>query len=89
VYNGLTARLDANILAIDYRGFADSEGHPTVQGVSRDARTAWNYLIAQGTKPEDILIMGHSLGTAIASLLSAELGNEGINPRGLVLMSVS
>ncbi len=76
-------------MAVDYRGFGDSEGHPTVQGVSKDARAAWDYLIRRGAKPEDILILGHSLGTAIAGLLTAELGKEGIRPRGTVLASVS
>ena len=88
LYTAYTARLSANVLAIDYRGFGDSEGHPTVQGVSMDARAGWDYLIEQGARPEDILIIGHSLGTAIAGLLAAELGKDGIQPRGLVLMSV-
>ncbi|KAF9465977.1 Alpha/Beta hydrolase protein [Collybia nuda] len=87
LYTAFTSRLGSNVLAIDYRGFADSEGQPTVDGVAQDARTGWNYLIESGARPEDILIVGHSLGTAIAGLLSAELGNEGISPRGLVLMS--
>lgn len=88
LYTAFTSRLNSNILAIDYRGFGDSEGQPTVDGVAQDARTGWNYLVENGARPEDILIVGHSLGTAIAGLLSAELGNEGITPRGLVLMSV-
>ncbi|KAF9044296.1 Alpha/Beta hydrolase protein [Panaeolus papilionaceus] len=87
LYSSFTSRLNANVLAIDYRGFGDSEGHPTVAGVSKDARAGWDYLIQQGAKPEDILILGHSLGTAIGGLLSAELGREGIHPRGTVLMS--
>ncbi|KIJ98232.1 hypothetical protein K443DRAFT_680949 [Laccaria amethystina LaAM-08-1] len=87
LYTAYTARLSANVLAIDYRGFGDSEGHPTVQGVSKDARAGWDYLVEQGARPEDVLIIGHSLGTAIAGLLAAELGKDGIQPRGLVLMS--
>ncbi|KAF8875788.1 Alpha/Beta hydrolase protein [Infundibulicybe gibba] len=87
VYSALTARLDANVLAIDYRGFGDSGGHPTIEGVSRDARAGWNYLMQQGSKPEDVLIIGHSLGTAIAGLLAAQLAKDGIQPRGVVLMS--
>ncbi|KAF8960834.1 Alpha/Beta hydrolase protein [Flammula alnicola] len=87
LYTAFTARLKANVFVIDYRGFGDSEGHPTVHGVSKDARAAWDYLMSQGAKPEDVLILGHSLGTAIAGLLSAELGREGIHPRGTVLMS--
>ncbi|KAF8900673.1 Alpha/Beta hydrolase protein [Gymnopilus junonius] len=87
LYTAFTSRLAANVLAIDYRGFGDSEGHPTVQGVGKDAKAGWDYLISQGAKPEDVLIVGHSLGTAIAGLLAAELGREGIHPRGTVLMS--
>ncbi|KAF8623246.1 hypothetical protein AX17_007492 [Amanita inopinata Kibby_2008] len=87
VYKGMTSRLGVNVLAIDYRGFGDSDGHPTVQGVRMDARAAWDYLIEQGARPQDILIVGHSLGTAVAGLLAAELGREGIEPRGTILMS--
>jgi len=74
-------------MVIDYRGFGDSEGYPSVGGVSMDARAGWDFLIGEGAKPEDVLIMGHSLGTAIAGLLAAELGREGVQPRGTVLMS--
>ena len=88
LYTAFTSRLDANVLAVDYRGFGDSQGYPTVQGVGWDARAAWNFLIDQGAKPENVLIVGHSLGTAIAGLLASQLGAEGIHPRGTVLMSV-
>ncbi|KAF9556885.1 alpha/beta-hydrolase [Agrocybe pediades] len=87
VYTALTSRLNANIMAVDYRGYGDSEGHPTVHGVGQDARAAWDYLMSQGAKPEDVLILGHSLGTAIAGLLSSELSREGIHARGTVLLS--
>ncbi|KAF6742569.1 Alpha/Beta hydrolase protein [Ephemerocybe angulata] len=87
LYSSLTARLGANILAIDYRGFGDSSGHPTVQGVGRDARAGFDYLVQQGAKPQDILIIGHSLGTAVAGLLASELGRENVHFRGVVLMS--
>ena len=88
IYTALTSRLNVNIMVIDYRGFGDSEGYPSVAGVSLDARAGWDFLINEGAKPEDVLIMGHSLGTAIAGLLAAELGREGVQPRGTVLMSV-
>jgi len=88
LYAAFSSRLNSNVLAIDYRGFGDSEGHPTLEGVSRDARAGWDYLIKAGARPQDIVIVGHSLGTAVAGLLSAELGKANINPRGLVLMSV-
>lgn len=86
-YKTFTSRLSVNVLAVDYRGFADSTGYPTESGVVRDARAAWDWLISQGTKGEDILIVGHSLGTGIGGRLAADLSDEGIKYRGLVLMS--
>ncbi|KAG6864724.1 hypothetical protein C0991_007642 [Blastosporella zonata] len=45
-----------------------------------DARTAWDWLtLEMGAKAGDVVIVGHSLGTAIAALLSAQLGREGVN----------
>lgn len=87
LYSGFTSRLDANVLAIDYRGFGDSPGTPTEDGLSLDARAAWDWLIAQGASPHDILIVGHSLGTAVASGLSVGLSEDGVKFRGTVLMS--
>ena len=88
IYTALTSRLNVNIMVIDYRGFGDSEGYPSVEGVSMDARAGWDFLMGEGATPEDVLIMGHSLGTAITGLLAAELGREGVKHRGTVLMSV-
>lgn len=34
-----------NVVAIDYRGFGDSTGHPTEQGVLCDARAAWRWVM--------------------------------------------
>ncbi|TFK67195.1 alpha/beta-hydrolase [Pluteus cervinus] len=87
LYLALTARLDANVFVVDYRGFADSEGHPTVEGVTLDAYAAWDYLMDKGAKPKDVLILGHSLGTAIAGIVASRLGKEGVQPRGVVLMA--
>lgn len=88
-YQGFSTRLGANVLAIDYRGFADSTGKPSESGLVCDARTAFDWLVAQGKKPEDILIIGHSLGTGVSGQLGAQLAAENIKPRGIVLLSVS
>ena len=88
-YQSLSSRLGVNVLAIDYRGFADSTGLPSEAGLLRDARSAFDWLVAHGQRPEDILIVGHSLGTGVAALLGAELSSENINPRGIVFLSVS
>ncbi|KAG0704795.1 Alpha/Beta hydrolase protein [Suillus ampliporus] len=87
LYSAFTARLNTNVLAIDYRGFGDSSGTPTEDGLSTDARAAWDWLIAQGALPQDVLIVGHSLGTAVASRLSVSLSEDGVKFRGTVLMS--
>ncbi|KAG7088624.1 hypothetical protein E1B28_012597 [Marasmius oreades] len=86
-YSSLTARLDVNMLAIDYRGFAESSGTPTEEGLIRDARAAWEWLLSQGAKGEDIIIMGHSLGTGVSARLAAQLSDEGLKYRAVVLMS--
>ncbi|KAG7443181.1 alpha/beta-hydrolase [Guyanagaster necrorhizus] len=86
-YQAYSSRLHANVLAIDYRGFAESSGTPSEDGLVRDARAAWEWLISQGARGEDILIVGHSLGTGVGARLAAELSDEGVNYRGVVLMS--
>jgi hypothetical protein len=59
--------LGFSVLLIDYRGFGKSEGgFPSEASVYTDAQTAWDYLIAEGFKPEQILVYGHSMGGAIA-----------------------
>ncbi|KAJ6511983.1 Alpha/Beta hydrolase protein [Mycena vitilis] len=86
-YTAFSSRLSANVLAIDYRGFGDSTGTPTEQGLARDARAAWNWLIKNGATADQITIIGHSLGTGVSALLGAELSDEGISPKGVVLLS--
>lgn len=86
-YTAFSSRLGTNVLAIDYRGFGDSAGTPSEAGLARDARAAWNWLMDHGAKPENVLIVGHSLGTAVSALLAAELSGENIDYRGVVLLS--
>lgn len=86
-YNALSSRLDVNIFTIDYRGFGDSSGTPSEDGLAIDARTAFDWLISQGTNPSQILIYGHSLGTGVGARLAAELSSEGVGYKGLTLMA--
>lgn len=87
LYSTLTSRLNANVLAIDYRGFGDSEGVPSEQGLYLDARAAWDWLIESGAKEEDITVVGQSLGTGVSAGLLSELAEEGVSPRGMVLLA--
>jgi len=86
-YSAFTSRLQTNVLAIDYRGFGDSQGSPSEHGLATDARAAFDWLVSSGAASEDILIVGHSLGTAVASSLAVSLSEEAIRFRGVVLMS--
>lgn len=61
-----------HVLAIDYRGFGLSTGSPTEQGLILDARAAvdWATQVAR-IPPERIVLLGHSLGTAVAAATAA------------------
>ena len=64
--------LGMNVLLIDYRGYGDSTGKPSEQGMYQDAEAAWRYLLeTRKTDPQEIIVYGHSLGGAVASWLAA------------------
>ncbi|KAL1673434.1 Alpha/Beta hydrolase protein [Schizophyllum commune] len=86
-YIMFSSRLAANVLAIDYRGFADSTGTPEEEGLTTDAYEAWCWLTKNGARPQDIVVIGHSLGTGVTARLGVVLERAGVKPRGLVLMS--
>ena len=65
-YQAFATRLRANVLAPDYRGFADSTGKPSEAGLTIDSRAAWDWLRAHGASPDSLLVVGSSLGTGVA-----------------------
>ena len=76
-------RLGLNVFIIDYRGYGQSEGSPSEQGLYQDASAAWLYLTAEkGFDPENVIIFGRSLGGAVAAKLAS-----GVQARGLILES--
>lgn len=61
------ARLPMSLLAIDYRGYGRSAGHPSEEGLSRDGRAAFRHLTEElGERPARTVLLGHSLGGAVA-----------------------
>jgi hypothetical protein len=59
--------LPANVLAVDYRGYGKSQGRPSEEGVYRDAEAAYDYLVqGRGVLAEQVVLLGQSLGTAVA-----------------------
>ncbi len=76
-------RLGYASLIVDYRGYGQSTGSPSEQGTYRDAEAAWNWLTRKrGVASGDIILLGESLGGAVAAWLAAR-----VEPRGLVLAS--
>ena len=75
-YLAFAARLRANVLAPDYRGFADSTGTPSEAGVVLDARAAWDWLRVRGAPPASVLVVGSSLGTGVAVQFASALEEE-------------
>ena len=57
----LLAHLGVNVLALDYRGYGQSEGTPSEAGVYRDASAAYRWL-RERTAPSNIVVLGESLG---------------------------
>lgn len=82
-----SSRLSANVLAVDYRGFGDSTGAPSEEGLATDARAAWEWLLRNGANPADVVIVGHALGSSVAARLGVEIEKDGLRPRGIVLLS--
>ena len=53
-------------LFLSYRGHLKSAGRPSEEGIYIDAETGMEYLIGKGFSPENIILWGRSLGSAVA-----------------------
>ena len=63
----LQARIAADVLLFDYRGYGRSEGSPDEEGTYRDARAAYRWLTEVRKVPaERLVLFGESLGSAVA-----------------------
>lgn len=66
--------LNLSVLILDYRGYGQSEGHPTEQGTYLDAEAGWMHLTqTYHIPPQDIVIYGESLGGAMAAWLASQV----------------
>jgi uncharacterized protein len=60
-----------DVLVPDYRGFGGSGGVPTDTGLYADAEVSFAHLLQRsGVTPSSVVVLGHSLGTALAARLS-------------------
>lgn len=61
-----------SILMYDYSGYGLSQGKPSEQQLYNDAQAIYNYLINEkNVSPDQIIIYGHSLGSAVATDLAS------------------
>jgi fermentation-respiration switch protein FrsA (DUF1100 family) len=68
----------SSVLIIDYRGFGKSAGSPSERGLYRDADAGYDYLILLGYRPEQMVVLGESLGAAVAVDLVARRPCSGL-----------
>lgn len=79
----LVARTRATVVLAEYRGYAGTGGRPTYEGIQLDARAAWTMIRdTLGTHDADVVLYGHSLGSAVAAELALEHA-----PRAVVLVA--
>jgi fermentation-respiration switch protein FrsA (DUF1100 family) len=75
----LSEELRLTIFAFDYRGYGRSEGSPQEQGILEDGAAAMEWLAKRtGRQPNDLVLMGRSLGAAVVVDLAAKHGARGL-----------
>ncbi|KAF0125018.1 MAG: hypothetical protein FD189_1985 [Elusimicrobia bacterium] len=82
-YAAWLAREGYNVFVFDYRGYGASGGRATLDGVVTDGKAALAHALKlPGASPEKIIVMGQSLGGAVAV---ASVGESGFKPLALIL----
>jgi len=61
------------IVALNYRGYGESDGDPTEKALFTDGLDQFDWLIEQaGVDPKAVTLIGRSLGTGVASYVAAQ-----------------
>lgn len=80
--------LGLDVLAIDYRGYGDSDGSPSETGLKKDAIATWKHATQRlGYQPSRSVIFGVSLGGAVAVHLAHDVTQQGTPPAALVVIA--
>jgi uncharacterized protein len=65
------ANLNARrMLVTNYRGYGESTGCPGQEALYQDGLAAYEYALSRGARPDQIVVMGRSLGSGVASMLA-------------------
>jgi len=71
--------LPADVFIIDYHGYGNSGGRPSENNLYLDAEAAYDFLVQEKQyRPKEIVIMGSSLGGAVAIWLAAQEESAGL-----------
>jgi uncharacterized protein len=60
-----------SVLAFNYRGYGRSTGEPSQASLYEDALSIYDYAIGHGASPKQIVLVGRSLGSGVATMLAA------------------
>jgi fermentation-respiration switch protein FrsA (DUF1100 family) len=80
----LVERTGVTVLAAEYRGYAGIVGAPTYLSAAADAHAALDFVRSE-LRPSEIVLYGHSLGSAVATELAVQMRPD--PPKALVLVS--
>ena len=70
------------VLAAEYRGYGGNPGSPSETGLYRDGFAAYTWLRDQGIAPSDIVLVGNSLGSGVATEIA-----RNVDARALMIVS--
>jgi pimeloyl-ACP methyl ester carboxylesterase len=80
--NAVLVAAGYGVLVPEYRGYGTNPGSPSETGLYADGRAALGWLVAQGVPERQIVLVGNSLGSGVATQLASER-----KVRALVLVS--
>lgn len=84
IYKYFSEQRGYHVVTFDYRGFAESNCHPSERGVVEDGYLVWKWL-KKHVPSNRIFVWGHSLGSAVATQLTEHLCREQDCPKSLIL----
>ncbi|KAL8358742.1 hypothetical protein RB601_009894 [Gaeumannomyces tritici] len=87
-YHCVAMMPSTHVITMDYRGFGHSPGSPTEDGLIADGiATVYFVLHVLEIPASRVVIIGQSLGTAVASAVAERFSQKGIDFAGIVLVA--
>jgi hypothetical protein len=79
-FNELGNQFDLNIFSFNYRGFGQSDGIPSIDGIIKDGNNALDFYASEiGNKDLPTIVLGYSLGGFVAlNVISKDIIDKGI-----------